>query len=925
MKKRDKEKKEKKPKKSLRQAMSSLNVTKDVEHGNVVLNPKDKRVKWFFIFGILAVVATGISVPWALSYRSVKEKVGREDSNKLLNDENLNFGELENSLNAYSNEQIKAYSKEYQDLITQYLYIQERNAFLKFKAFLENTKYKDDKTKFAASNYGADLSTPFADVKNKISNKFYDEKKAYKAQNPDWTKSWRKMLLTDEKYGKPLGDNVNPDKPGESIEYIEKKVINYLLAQELKAAAFARYSSADIKYDIWKFEDLDLKLEQDINFDEATPEVIINEDGSWEIKEKLNKNGATLTVKASVDYWKQYLNKAKIGQVGSNIFYEGNLDKKATISVFETKSYVPEFRNPINAFASIFSKSYKAANISKLSLGFGLDKQVWTFTKDVFIKLFSKYEYYDYTSGKTETRLVIQGLQNYQGTNTILSGSLSDEQARTQLNQDYALNKILGASTSTEESDTAKKAKKPEQAKQKQTRDDSTTTTNSVGGTKTAKTSELLKSDNTDREFHLFALSSGDYVAGANSDEKLFDVGIVANKNSTNVTTQNNVFDKMIDILFQKDTIDNTKYSFLERSWLNSSSKEVMASILSLIVTNSTINGSISSNLSPANYNSNLSSLMSNILEEDFKSAFTSTNNISNEKQKNPRGLLPQSFNDSKQNDKPEFKIENAQTLGMNDPTYWPITVSRAWTINKLSTNTYLFLGKTNSYVYSIKRADETNIKKMILQAIKANFYTNTSVSLPFLSDQPYLKEDFFGIKDLYASINSDSIINSVIYSNPKKDPSVAQSAQKDSDYSHINWYWFEILKKRFSKSSSTTGYQEFYNQIKKYIKDKTAADIFKANIEATKTLYSGDSNLIDSIINDKNSYDFIRKYMAGINTDGTINYQEAYNSYSYIEINNGLSFDEGRGSKEEQLRQQFAQKVLAILNPEKPKEEGVN
>lgn len=889
--------KEKKPKKTIRQKMSSLNTTNDLDHGNVTLNPKDKRVKWFFIFGVLAVVATGISVPWALSYKTVKEQVGRDKNDVLFGDETM--GGLEDSLNSFSDKKMEAYIKEYQDLATQYMYIQERNAFLKFKAFLENTKYKKDKSKFSPTSFGADLSTPFADIKKEVTDQFYKEKKAYKAQHTDWNKSWVKTLLTDEKYGKPLGDNANPDNPAAKVEYIESKVINYLVSKKIKDSAFARYTSAEIKNDLWTVGDLSLgqaglySLDQDIYFDSVKAKITINNDGSWKIEEILSKNGASLKPTDAKLYWDSYLN-----QNSTNISYGAKLptDNAQFISVFETKSYLPEFRNPVKTFAKVFANTFKSANISKLSLGFGLDKQNWTFTKDLFLKLFSKYEYNfkDPTTGISSIKqdLLINGIQTYKGTNALL-----EKDNKNQIDKDFNIKKALGATTTSDEAADAKKAR----SKSKKARSDDTSSSdsssNSLGGTKVTKINELLKSDNTDREFNLFALSSGKYTQTNFQDQtnttdeyKIFKAG-----NDTTSASTNNIFRQMIKELFKKDPTTK-EYAFIKTHWPNyglQSFKNVLSTI-EKYWTIDTASGVITpkQKVNLTNYNIELKNHLDLVDEKLFSTAFT---NIKN-------GLLPQIFKDATED--ANFTIEDSQGL----PNGSIPSVTRAWTINKLSDSTYLYLGKTASYVYTIEKASESKIPLMVKQSLDANFYSNWKDADRWV--QSYEKEDAFAIKDLYASINNDAIISSLIYS-------VGTASTSNQQYATINSEWLKILAKRLKKATNSQETQNLSSQIQGTLNNKTYSEIFKANVDATKSIYSGESNLIDAIINDKNSYDFKKVYAISTGSN-----KDQFNSYNYSKLNNGANYV-GRNRESEWLEQEVAEKVVKILNVPK-KETGV-
>jgi hypothetical protein len=71
-----------------------------------------------------------------------------------------------------------------ENIIVEKLYKEEREAYLKFEAFVNNTKYKDTNDRVGATTFGVDVSKSFDDVRKSQEDELNKAKKAMRESYP---------------------------------------------------------------------------------------------------------------------------------------------------------------------------------------------------------------------------------------------------------------------------------------------------------------------------------------------------------------------------------------------------------------------------------------------------------------------------------------------------------------------------------------------------------------------------------------------------------------------------------------------------------------------------------------------------------------------------------------------------------------------
>lgn len=461
-----------KQKKSISQKISSINTTSNIDHGNVQVNPKDKRVKWLFGISIITFLSLGIGLPVGLGWEEYKVRKALSDNSLVLggNDgDQIIVGDI---LDQNKNKkQIDIETEKIENIVVEKLYTEERNAFLKFEAFVNNTKYLGTTNKVGATSFGVDVSKSYKDIRTSQETKLNSSKKTMRESYPvDWPEKWKNELRTNELYG-------NSSTEKEAIDYMTKTIA--------KTAAFARFNTASINISIWKESDLSLRNIQDIKYKDN--------DG----KEQTIFAGTRLF---SDDIALGKDNFLSFGK--SNIAIPSKRDpltpsSEIAISVYENKSYVLAERNPVNRLPNLYRDYFKSANISSLSVPImqntSSTKMPWIIKKEVLKELF--------TVKRSESgKLIIpfEHLSNFKGANT-------QSTAQQQLIDKTVLNTVISSNNETSESTT--------KAVQ--------TTGSQLGSSKVSSKAAMIENENESREFHIAAISSLDTPTQENGIYKI--------------------------------------------------------------------------------------------------------------------------------------------------------------------------------------------------------------------------------------------------------------------------------------------------------------------------------------------------------------------------------------------------------------------
>lgn len=447
-----KEKKQKKqknspsPKKSLSQKITGINTTSNISYGNVDVNPKDKRVKWLFGVAIVSLLAVGIGVPIGIAgiqYISQKPY--------STGDEVYPGGPTVGDMITVNKDkdQINKNAEKIENIVVEKLYREEREAFLKFEAFVNNTKYKGTSDKVGPTTFGVDVSKSFEDIKKSQEQELNNAKKAMRESYPlDWAQKWDAELKS-EKYG---GSNT------------DEQAIDYLTKTKAKDAAFARFNTAEINTTSWTQADFSLQAKQNIVYK--------------------NDEGIEQTIPAGT----QLFASTFLNVNGNNVAIPSERDPIAPsseikIAVYQTKSYVLQERNPLNRLPNLYNEYFKSANISSVSLPFVQNSEnselELTITPELLINLF--------TMSRTESGELItpfNTISNFEGASTLSTRQDKDK---------TIINTLSQSSSETAEASTRKPA----------------TTGSQLGSSKVTSLATLIKGEENElRAFHAAAISA---------------------------------------------------------------------------------------------------------------------------------------------------------------------------------------------------------------------------------------------------------------------------------------------------------------------------------------------------------------------------------------------------------------------------------
>lgn len=369
----------KKRRKTVSEFFSTMNTNKaehlPKESGDVVVNPKSKKAKWFLGGTVFALATIGISVPWALSSCEIISKKPFDPSEIMYEitignvTHKVTYQEFEDRANSYvsrDNQKIIDLTNSFNASVVKNLYDEEHDAYLKFKAIIDQ-KNKDLKTgeTVGAETYGYDVSKPSDKIKEEQEKNLNDAKKSFQSSlGRNWEEKWLTELKTNPIYG--FQDL--KDQTGLALVQIEKKAVEYMTTQALKKPALARFEAADIVTDKWTRKDLTWEPSQDIKYkDSKNNEITVTKDKAKEFVQSFidTKSNAKFSSK-SVD----------------------NLNK---LAVFETKSYVPDKRKPNQLLKDVLPNFYNSAVISSFDLAIKPGESnlsAFTFDRSVITSLF---------------------------------------------------------------------------------------------------------------------------------------------------------------------------------------------------------------------------------------------------------------------------------------------------------------------------------------------------------------------------------------------------------------------------------------------------------------------------------------------------------------------------------------------------------
>ena len=369
----------KKRRKTVSEFFSTMNTNKaehlPKESGDVVVNPKSKKAKWFLGGTVFALATVGISVPWALSSCEIISKKPFDPSEIMYEitignvTHKVTYQEFEDRANSYvsrDNQKIIDLTNSFNASVVKNLYDEEHDAYLKFKAIIDQ-RNKDLKTgeTVGAETYGYDVSKPSDKIKEEQEKNLNDAKKSFQSSlGRNWEEKWLTELKTNPIYG--FQDL--KDQTGLALVQIEKKAVEYMTTQALKKPALARFEAADIVTDKWTRKDLTWEPSQDIKYKDS------------------KNNEITVTKNEAKEFIKKFID------VKSNAkFSSKSVDNLNKLAVFETKSYVPDKRKPNQLLKDVLPNFYNSAVISSFDLAIKPGESnlsAFTFDRSVITSLF---------------------------------------------------------------------------------------------------------------------------------------------------------------------------------------------------------------------------------------------------------------------------------------------------------------------------------------------------------------------------------------------------------------------------------------------------------------------------------------------------------------------------------------------------------
>lgn len=694
-KKADKEMKKQKKKSS--PFFANLNVDSSIEYGFAETNPKSKKVKWVIGGFLLAAATVGISVPWAMSSCVVA-------LNKPYNSKDVMYtyyDPIQNKVVAVTYDEyakrventkvnINVFNKWddiFYESVLENLYNEEREAFNKFKAIY----YKVHKNKNPEiANFGSDLSSTFDDIKNQQTKTLYENKKQFEKVGPNWLNEWLKELQSNSIYGM---QQIESGLTVSSIPSLEKKAIAYLTVQQIKNSSLARYQGAAISSNSWDYTDYEFANTINAGTEEYTK--YISNDGTEKVISK----------KDAVDIWKAYLTK------GLNVVQPKDITptNNKKIAVFETKSYVTTYRNPIqsNNLVDLINNNFKLGLLSSVSIADikpgEKNADAFNINQDVLKKLFTIQN--TNTQEAVANFIPFSQLNKYQGASTINTSTNLNATEAIQNTKDALLSKTFNTEDKT------------------------------MGSSKVTDALSLVYKDSALDFFGLSAFTSSDNGVSSTTDKSsLFSVYSETGTNGTQ-TTNTDPISKFMTILFtvvsNNNQLNLASHTTVQQNWNNLSYGSLTASSTlvdfvkllneNLDATNFTFK---SSSMSATSFNTALATRVDSLSPADLTFMGKLLNCI----------LIGDT---SKIKSNYKNNISNLQQVGY-------------WTLYKLNTNSYMYINTDGIKIFSKRFADFTldDYKKMVMSDL--NNTINAAADATNL---------YYDVASIFKKLNDDNLI----------------------------------------------------------------------------------------------------------------------------------------------------------------------
>lgn len=743
-------KKEKKPKKekSGSSFFSNLNADSTIEYGFAEKNPKSKWSKWIISGLVLGVTATGVIVPWTMSSctLSLSKPYGKNDGVYVYIDPitgqevSVTWEEFEKRINSMkpSSSIFDKWDEVFYNSTLEEMYNQEREAFLKFKAIY--TKLHNAEP--VVANFGSDLSVSYQDIEKEQKEILETNKKNFqKSINTNsWIDSWISELQTNSIYGPQTGS-------GMSVTQLETKALEFMITSKIKSSALARYTGVSINSTSWTFKDLSF----------ARQDPTIGGDIEYTTYENNEGEKTKITKSEAIKIWRSYLTDIKDNagsidtSVAANVIVYNNDDSK--VAVFESKSYIPSYRNPItnDELLNVLNKNWNFALISSFKIPITPGEtniSPFTISTETIQNLFKVQNIASTTTGNF---VAMSQISHFKGANEI-NTSLTDISPSKLANiKDQMLINTFASTSSSEDSSTTRDSSSSE---------DSSTTSKNLGSSKLTTTINLLKSTQSSDSsssssesttidmFNVAALMSSD--TGATSSTSLSD--------SIYSINQSNPFEIFMKLLFtiatsSSNTIDFSSYSYVEKNWnaLNYGSKIASSEVTAFVkllkenLNNTTFE--FNSTKTPQQYNEILTTYTSALKENDLL-------------------FLGRILNCIMIGDTTNINLNYSSQVNSNKFGYW--------TLYKLSDTTYAHISTSEMTIFSKGFSTPTlaDVRKMVVSdLIQTTSNTTTSESEGSTSSDSDSSTTttstlYYDVVNMFNNLNNDNLIIQIILSN---------------------------------------------------------------------------------------------------------------------------------------------------------------
>ncbi len=691
---------------------SNLNTESTIEYGYAEKNPKSKWAKWIIGGTVLGLAAVGITVPWVMSsctlsivspYANSRVMYTYVDpiTNKTVEVTYQQFQERVDRIQVTNSIFDKWDDVFYKNVLEQ-LYNEEREAFLKFKAIYNELHKSDDKT-LDVSKFGADLSKSFSDIEQEQKKILQDNKKTFqKATNnsSNWLDLWIKELQTNSIYGPQLAEEGST-----SVSVLEDKAIAYMVVQQIKTSALARYNGVSVSKDSWDFTDY--------NFANGFGTTAGNQDSTFVTY--TNNVGKQVQLKRSdaVAAWKAYLNSDD----WSNTLVQGSDREKVT--VMETKSYSTDYRNPLinsNLF-NLLNNNFKFSLLSSFTLS-GLTPGTsvgssFVITNDFLTNLFKGST--QYNINVNEYFIPFSQLSKFQGANAINTkpGNTDTDVYRQNKNDELLVqvfnadDKVIGSSKFVESSTLMSASDSSS--------DDSSSSEDSSSDSDSSSSSTL-------NMLNIAALLSSDQGATSLTTP----TGEVFSINKTNPFS---TFMKLLFTIDASNNIDLSSESTVKTNWnnLNYGSLSVSPSLAQFI-------NFLKDNLNADDYTYKGT--------DNIEAYNTNLNELITKLSENDRVFLGQLFNAIMIGDVTSVKSNYNQNIPFTSQTGY-------WTLYQLSSTTYMYVSQEKVSIFSKSFTIPTLSDIRAMASNDLYQYNNSD------SDSPSL---YYDVVSAFSKLNNDDL-----------------------------------------------------------------------------------------------------------------------------------------------------------------------